>query len=161
MAEKKPNVEEPKHERELSITRVFDVSAHSLFVACSRPEHMREWFGPKGYPLTLCEMDFRVGGRYRFAMTGPDGQQMTPFGGEYLAIEQDRKISYSNRFELPDAETMVVTITLTEASGKTTLVLHTLFGSVAMKRQHMGMGYEAGVGSGFEQLDALVKSWVS
>jgi hypothetical protein len=31
-------------------------------------------------PVGPCEMDFRQGGRFRFAMTGPDGKQNTPFG---------------------------------------------------------------------------------
>ena len=62
-----------------------------------------QWFGPKGWPITLCEMDFREGGRFRFAMTGPDGKQNTPFGGEYLEIVPNRKIVYDNAFELPDA----------------------------------------------------------
>jgi uncharacterized protein YndB with AHSA1/START domain len=147
---------EPESEREFTITRVFDVPARVLFLACSRPEHVMQWFGPKPFPLTLCEMDFRVGGKYRFAMTGPDGKQHTPFGGEYLVIEKDRKISYSNAFELPGAETMIVTMTFTESAKKTTLVLHTLFGSVAMKQAHMGMGYETGVGVGLDQLRDVV-----
>ena len=143
---------EPESDRDFTITRVFDVPARVLFLACSKPEHVLQWFGPKPFPLTMCEMDFRVGGKYRFAMSGPDGKQMTPFGGEYLVIEPERKISYSNAFELPGSETMIVTMTFTESAGKTTMVLHTLFGSVAMKQAHMGMGYEKGVGIGCDQL---------
>jgi uncharacterized protein YndB with AHSA1/START domain len=103
-------------------------------------------------------MDFRVGGRYRFAMTGPDGQQGPPFGGEYLEIVPNRKIVYTNAFEMPDAETMVVAITFDEdeQSGQTTLTIHTLFASVAMKQAHLGMGYEQGWGSMLEQLAAVV-----
>jgi len=152
---------EPASEREVTITRLFDVPARILFLACSTPEHMREWFGPKGFPLTRCEMDFRVGGNYRFAMTGPNGKEMTPFGGEYLAIEPDRKIAYTNRLDQPGAETMVVTITFAEQDGKTTLTQHTLFASVAMKRKHMGMGYETGVVSGLEQLGVLASRLAS
>jgi uncharacterized protein YndB with AHSA1/START domain len=117
---------------------------------------MMQWFGPKGYPLVLCEMDFRVGGKWRFAMAEcPGGAQMTPFGGEYLVIEQDRKIAYSNTQERPGAETMIVTITFDERGGKTTLVLHTLFASIAMKNEHVTRGYEMGVGSGLDQLGEL------
>ena len=62
-------------------------------------------------------MDFRVGGRYRFAMTGPSGEQNTPFGGEYLEILPDRKIVFDNGFELPGAGRMVMTITFDEKGG--------------------------------------------
>ncbi len=73
-------------DREVVITRTYDAPARLLFEAWSKPEHLMKWFGPVGWPLTLCEVDFRKGGRFRFAMTGPSGQQNTPFGGEYLEI---------------------------------------------------------------------------
>jgi uncharacterized protein YndB with AHSA1/START domain len=142
-------------DREFVISREFEVPARILFEAHSKPEYVLSWFGPRGYPLSLCEMDFRVGGRYRFAMKGPDGKLMTPFGGEYLEIVKDRRISYSNAFELPGAETMTLTVTFEEKNGKTTLTLHTLFASMAQKQQHLGMGYERGVGSGLDQLGEL------
>jgi uncharacterized protein YndB with AHSA1/START domain len=150
------NVAEPVADREFVITRQIDAPARLLFEAYSKPEHVMRWFGPKGYPLTLCEMDFRKGGKYRFAMSGPDGKQMQPFGGEYLEIVPNQKIVYSNTFEAPGAETMIVTVTYVERAGKTTMTIHTLFGSVAMKQQHLAMGYEQGVGSGLDQLAALV-----
>jgi uncharacterized protein YndB with AHSA1/START domain len=145
---------EPIAEREVVITRVYDAPARLLFAACSTPQHLRRWFGPAGWPLTLCEMDFRVGGRYRFALTGPDGTQGLPFGGEYLEIVPNRKIVYSNAFESPGAETMVVTMTFDEdeQSGQTTLTIHTLFSSVAMKNAHLGAGHEQGWGSMLDQL---------
>lgn len=161
MNEVKGNVVEPESERELILTRVFDVPARILFLACSRPEHMRQWFGPKEYPLTLCEMDFRVGGKYRFAMTGPNGVQNTPFGGEYLAIEEDRKITFTNAFEEPGSETMVMTYTFEEAGGKTTLHMRTVFASIAMKKLYLSMGFEAGTNSALDQLVALVERLVS
>jgi len=143
-------------DREVVITRVFDAPARLLFEAYSKPEHIKRWFGPKDWPVTLCEMDFRVGGRYRFAMTGPDGKQGTPFGGEYLEIVPDRKIVYDDSFESPGAERMVVTVTFEEEAGQTTLTIHTLFASVAMKEAHMGAGYSQGVGSSLDQLADLV-----
>ncbi len=143
-------------DREVVITRVFDAPARLLFEAYSKPEHVTKWFGPKGWPVTLCEMDFRKGGRFRFALTGPDGKQGTPFGGEYLEIVPNRKIVYDNGFETPGAEKMVVTITYEEQAGKTTLTIHTLFASVAMKNEHVGGGYERGVGSGLDQLADVV-----
>ena len=147
---------EPIADRELVITRVFDAPARLLFEAWSKPEHLMQWFGPVGWPLTLCEVDFRKGGRFRFAMTGPDGRQNTPFGGAYLEIVPNRKIVYDNAFETPGAQKMIVTITYDETGGKTTLTIHTLFASAAMKKKHLGAGYEQGVGSGLDQLAGVV-----
>lgn len=149
---KTANASEPDEKREVVITRVFDLPARFLFEAWSKPQHVRQWFGPKGWPITLCEIDFRVGGHFRFAMTGPDGKQNTPFGGEYLEIVPNRRIVYDNAFELPGAETMIVTVSFNEKQGKTTLTIHTLFASVAMFNEHVGGGFVEGVGSGLDQL---------
>lgn len=144
--------------RELVVTRVFDAPARILFEAHSKPEHIKKWFGPRSYPVTLCEMDFRVGGRWRFAMTGPDGEQQTPFGGQYLEIVPDRKIVYDNAFELPGAEKMVTTVTFEEHGGKTTLTIHTRFASQAMWATHVGAGMAQGINSGLDQLAELAAS---
>ena len=90
---------EPEADREVIITRTYDAPARLLFEAWSKPEHLKKWFGPVGYPVTMCEMDFRKGGQWRAAMTGPGGEQQTPFGGEYLEIVPDRRIVFSNGFE--------------------------------------------------------------
>lgn len=143
-------------ERTLVITRVFDAPARLLFIAYSEPEHLRKWFGPVDWPLTLCEVDFRVGGRFRFAMTGPDGVQNTPFGGAYLEIIPDRKIVYDNGFEQEGAERMMVTILLDEADGRTTMTMSTLFSSAAAKAEHVELGFVEGTASGHDQLADLV-----
>jgi uncharacterized protein YndB with AHSA1/START domain len=149
---------EPIAECEVVITRVIDAPARLLFAAYGTPEHLTKWFGPPGWTLTLCEMDFRGGGRLRLAMTGSDGKQGTPFGGEYLEVVPNRKIVYTGAFETPGAEAMTVTITFdeNEKSGQTTLTIHTLFASVAMKNEHLGMGYAQGIASGLDQLGELV-----
>jgi len=148
--------DEPIADREFVITRVYDVPARFLFEAWSKPEHVKKWFGPVGWPITLCEIDFRRGGRFRFAMTGASGKQNTPFGGEYLEIVPDRKIVFDNAFEDNPAKKMVMTITFEERDGRTTLTWHTLFLSPAMKDEYVGMGIEAGANSGLDQLGDVV-----
>lgn len=153
-------VTESTTDRELVITREFNAPAHLLYEACSTPEHLMKWFGPEGWPLTLCEVDFRVGGRYRFAMTGPDGTQNTPFGGQYLEIEPNRKISFDDAFEKPGAETMVITYIFDEHDGKTTMTIHTVFASARMKDEHMGYGLVEGLTSSLDQLEGVVAGLV-
>lgn len=150
---------EPVTAREVVIERTMDAPARLLFLAYSKPEHMKAWFGPRPYPLTRCEMDFRVGGEFRMAMTGPDGQEGPRFGGRYLAIVPDEKIVYDNGFLVDDGafappeQTMIVTITFAEqADGRTRLTVHTLFGSIAMFEEHTGAGFVAGTSLGLDQL---------
>ena len=145
-------------DRTVVVTRAFHAPARLVFEAMSKPEHVMKWFGPVGWPLTLCEMDFRVGGKFRFAMTGSSGVQNTPFGGTYREIVPNRRIVYDNGFEIPGAGRMIVTIDLDEKGGRTTLTMSTLFGTVEMCREHVGMGFNQGVNSGYDQLaDLLAK----
>ena len=152
---------EPAAEREVVITRTYDAPARLLFAAWSTREHIMKWFGPVGWPVTMCEMDFRVGGRWRMAMTGSSGTQNTPFGGTYLEIVPNRKIVFDNAFEAPGAEKMIMTITFAEKDGKTTLTHHTLFASAAMKNEYVGLGFVAGTNSGLDQLAGVVAAMKS
>ena len=152
----KPGAAASVADRTHVITRVFDAPARFLFEAYSKPEHLMKWFGPKGWPLTMCQVDFRIGGRFRFAMTGPDGVQNTPFGGAYLEIVPNKKIVYDNRFETPGSPTMVHTVTFDEQGEKTTFTLTTVFESIAMKDEYLGMGFDGGTNSGLDQLADVV-----
>ena len=101
---------EPAKLREASVTRVLDVPARYILQACCKPEHLRRWFGPEGYPVSFCESDFRVGGKWRMAMTGPDGVQGPYFGGTYLEITPHSRIVYDNGFEDPARSAMNIPI---------------------------------------------------
>lgn len=147
---------EPVADREVVITRVFDAPARLLFLAWSRPEHLMRWFGPKGWPLTKCEVDFRVGGQYHFQMTGPDSAMSPPFGGTYLEIVPDRKIVYDNGFELPHSPRFLVSVVFEEKDGRTTLIQTTTFDSVATKELFVGQGFVGGTNSGFDNLVELL-----
>ena len=154
---------EPASLREAAISRVMAIPAKPIFLAHSKPEHLMRWFGPVGYPVTMCEVDFRVGGRWRMAMTGPDGVQGPVFGGKYLEITPCSRIVYDNAFEdgrggemdLQAAGRMVMTVTLVEAAGKTTVTVATLFATVAMKQEYLGVGMLEGIASGFDHLEGV------
>jgi uncharacterized protein YndB with AHSA1/START domain len=150
------NAGEPIADRSHVITRHYDAPARLLFEAWSKPEHLMKWFGPKGWPVTMCEVDFRIGGRFRMAMTGSSGVQDTPFGGQYLEIVPNKKLVFDNGFESPGAPKMIMTVTFEEAGGRTTLTVDTLFESVAMKKEYLGLGFEQGLGSGLDQLADVV-----
>jgi uncharacterized protein YndB with AHSA1/START domain len=147
---------EAEADREMIITRVFEAPAKVLFLAHSRPEHVKRWFGPRGWPLTTCEMDFRVGGTFHFQMTSDEGEVGPPFGGTYHEIIENRRIVYDNGFDAPGSGRMRVTVTFEEKDGRTTLVVSTVFDSIAMKNEYLGMGMVEGMNSGYDLLDEVV-----
>jgi len=57
---------------EIVSTRIFNYSQDLLFQAWANPNHLKNWWGPKGFTNTFNEFDFRVGGKWSFIMHGPD-----------------------------------------------------------------------------------------
>ena len=78
---------ERKSERELVVTRTFNGPARIVFEAWTRPELFKKWWVPKSLGLSLlsCEMDVRVGGRYRVEF-GHDASSSMAFFGRYLEV---------------------------------------------------------------------------
>ncbi len=78
---------ERKSERELVVTRTFNGPARIMFEAWTKPELMKLWSAPKsmGVPLLSCEMDARVGGKYRPEF-GHDAATSMAFFGKYMEV---------------------------------------------------------------------------
>ncbi len=58
----------------IEMTRVFDAPRRLVFDALTKLELLKRWFfGPPGWSLTVCEVDLKVGGAYRYVWRGPDG----------------------------------------------------------------------------------------
>lgn len=60
-------------DREIVLERVFDAPRELVFDVWTSPEHATHWFGPRGFTMTIHEMDARPGGVWRFILHGPDG----------------------------------------------------------------------------------------
>ncbi|HKT78241.1 MAG TPA: SRPBCC domain-containing protein [Sphingobium sp.] len=154
--------EEPPAARECVIRRTIDAPAHLVFAAHADPACVKRWFGPVGWPLSKCEMDFREGGQFHFQMTSDAGELGPPFGGTYLEIVPDRRIRFDNGFEEPGSPRMVMTVDLAEDSdGRTLLTHHTLFESWAMREEYLAQGFREGTESGLDQLEEVVREMVA
>jgi uncharacterized protein YndB with AHSA1/START domain len=104
------------------ITRVLDVPRRRVFETWSKPEHLARWWGPKGFTLPGCEMDFRPGGAYRFVMRGPDGKDY-PFHGVYREIVEAERIVFTAIIDNAPGNELVTTVTFAEEGGKTRLTV--------------------------------------
>src|ERR1041385_5071414 len=106
---------------EIRLTRLFDAPKQLVFEVMTRPEHIRQWWGQlgPGYSVPVCEVDLRVGGKWRFVNRHPKGEAV--FYGEYREISPPDRVVFTEIFApYPDAVS-VVTSVLTEESGKTRL----------------------------------------
>lgn len=138
-------------ERELVMTRSFDAPRALLFAAMTQPEHVRQWYGRRADAMTVCEIDLRVGGRWRFAVRAEDGNEYA-FSGEYREITPPERIVFSEEFEAMPGTGYVVTSTFSEEAGKTTLHNHILYQSQAHRDGHVGSGMETGASETYDRL---------
>jgi uncharacterized protein YndB with AHSA1/START domain len=79
------------------ITRVFDAPRELVWKAWTEPKYVMQWWGPKGFTAPVCEIDFRVGGKYLLSMRAPDGWEGWN-SGEYYEIVPYEKIVSSMYF---------------------------------------------------------------
>ena len=142
---------ERKSERELVVTRTFDASARIVFEAWTRPELFRRWWAPKsmGMSLRSCEMDVRVGGKYRLEFE-PDAMA---FFGTYLDVTPHSRLVWTN--EEGGEGGPVTTVTFEEAHGKTLLVMHERYSSKEAL-DAAGTGAADAMVETFAQLDELL-----
>lgn len=125
----------PEADRTLILTRTIHAPRALVFQVWTEREHMVHWFGPDNFTLPFCEVDFRVGGKYRLCMRSPDGTDFWVEGTYREIVEPERIVFTWGRPEFPD-ET-IVTITLAEEEGKTLLTLHhALFKTTSDRDEH-------------------------
>ena len=140
---------------EILITRHFDAPAALVWEALTRPEHIERWWGPEWCPITSAEIDFRVGGSWRYVCRMDDGTELG-WHGEYFAIDPGRSITSSEVFEgFSDAESRN-TMTLTESEGVTTLTTLVRHTSQEHRDGHVDSGMEGGMQDTFNRLDGLL-----
>jgi uncharacterized protein YndB with AHSA1/START domain len=146
---------ERKSERELVVRRTFNGPARIVFEAWTRPELFKRWWVPKsmGMSLLSCEMDVRVGGKYRLEF-GHDGAKVMEVFGRYLEVTPHSRLVWTN--DEGDEGGPVTTVTFEEKAGQTLLVLHDLYPSKEAVDGALASGSVDGLPEQFEQLDEFL-----
>ncbi|RLP94231.1 ATPase [Micromonospora sp. BL4] len=108
-------------DREIVLSRLFDAPAHLVFAAFTEPTLLVRWYGARGWRLDQCDVDLRVGGRWRFVSLGPEGARMVQ-AGVYRRIEPPHRLVCTELFDDQSypGETLV-SHEFTELAGRTTV----------------------------------------
>src|SRR5947209_12700048 len=115
-------------DEQILITREFDAPRHLVYRAWTTPELVERWWTAKRGAMTICEIDLRVGGKWRYVMVAADGLE-GGFHGEYRMIVPDQRSVSTSVYEgLPegvpeDDGATLNTATFTESNGRTTLTI--------------------------------------
>jgi uncharacterized protein YndB with AHSA1/START domain len=144
-------------DREILMTREFNAPREIVFEAHSKCEHLDKWWGPRGYSLAKCEMDFRPGGKYHFLHKGPNGVDEHGFRGEYREIVPPEKIVWTFEWEGMPGHVSLDTLTLEDlGGGRTKLIAHSLFDSVEDRDGMLQSGMETGASESWDRLAELL-----
>jgi uncharacterized protein YndB with AHSA1/START domain len=140
-------------DRELAMTRLFDAPRSMVFDAWTKPELLRRWLGVFGsWTFAVCEVDLRVGGKYRFVWRGKDGNEMA-MGGVYREIVRPEQIVCTEKFDDPWYEGDAIdTTTFVERAGKTTMTTTVLYGSKEIRDAVLKSPMESGVAKSYDKL---------
>lgn len=154
----------------LILERVFNAPKHLVFQAFKEPKHLKHWWGPKGWELPVCNVEFRPGGVWHYCMKCVDQNQGDFYGMEswgkavYKEIDEPNRIVYVDYFSdaegnvneaLPSTE---VTLTFIEEEGRTKLVNRAVYASEESLQTVLGMGMLQGITETWGRLADLVES---
>ena len=135
------NVAAETADQVLVISRVFDAPRSLVFQAWTEPEHIKQWWGPRGFTTLSCEVDFRLGGAWRTCSRSPEGTEHAEHGVFREIVEPERLVftqAWEDAEGKPKHETLV-TVTFVEQNGKTLLTFRqSVFESVTSRDAHEG-----------------------
>jgi len=153
---KNPTTVERKSDRELVATRTFNGPARLVFEAWTKPELFTRWWVPKsaGMALLSCELDVRVGGKYRLEFGHPSSERTMAFFGRYIEVTPPARLVWTN--EEGDEDGAVTTVIFEERDGKTLLTLSDLYPSKEALDEAIASGSTSAFDEQFEQLDELL-----
>lgn len=147
-------------DEQILITREFDAPKHLVYKAWTTPELVKRWWHANRGEMTVCEIDLRVGGTWRYVMVA-DGFGEVGFHGEYREIVPNERLVSTEVYEgIPDADAhaAVDILTLTQVGGRTTLTILVEHATKEGRDAHIESGMEAGMQDAMDLLEEVAVS---
>ena len=142
--------------RTLSLKRTFNAPVKLVWEAWTQPEHIANWWGPKGMKTKIVEHDFRVGGNWKYTMAMPDGSEFIG-DGIYSVIVELEKIFSSANFK-PMTAGVEIQALFEKNGDKTNFTFNVVHPTEEYCKQQEKMGFYNGWGSTFDRLEAFINS---
>jgi uncharacterized protein YndB with AHSA1/START domain len=139
-------------DNQVVVTREFDAPREHVFKAWTTPELVRRWWHAKRGDVTVCEIDLRVGGQWRYAMIASGGFEVG-FHGEYREVVANERIVMTEVYEgAPDAPALT-TLTFEERDGRTFVTMLVEHATKAARDAHINTGMEDGLQDALDLLE--------
>ena len=136
------------------VRREFGAPPTRVWRAMTEPAHMKVWLGNPDFPLTTCEMDVRVGGRYRWVFGS--GERSMGVSGSFEEVDPPRLLVSVEKFDdFPGPSTN--TLRLEPAGdGRTAMVLSVVYPTQEVRDGWVASGMTEGLGQGYIRLDEVL-----
>lgn len=144
---------------QIKITREFVAPKHLVYKAWTTPDLIKRWWGAKRGVVNLAEVD---GGKWRYLSTTDRGFEVG-FHGVFREVVANERLVYTEVYEgVPggDDDPAVVTLTLMELGGRTTLASLTQLSSREVRDMIIKSGMEAGMQDAMDLLEKVAVSLI-
>ena len=148
-------------DREVRVQRSFKAPRNLVYEAYTKPQLMKRWLlGPPGWTMTVCEMDVRPGGEYRWRWRSEAEGQEFGFFGEFREVEPLSRMVHTQHYDPGDVggpmasdEPAIITVELVEQDGFTTVTTTMLFPSKEARDGAVASGMTDGMELSYQLLD--------
>ena len=142
---------------QILITREFDAPRHLVYRAWTEPDLVRRWWHANRGEMTVCDIDLRVGGAWRYVMVTPDGTEVA-FHGEYREIVPGERIVQTEIYDpFPDAAA-VDTLEFEDLGGRTRVTMLVQHQLKEHRDAHVESGMEDGLQDALDLLEGVAQS---
>jgi uncharacterized protein YndB with AHSA1/START domain len=142
-------------DKEILIVRSFAAPRERVWRAFTDPKLVPKWYGPPGNPMSVCQMDVRPNGKFRWAWEA-DGKVLFATEGIFHQVEKPRLLVMESR--APDPTPEVRSMSFEESAGRTTLTIRIAAATKQIRDELLAMDMKEGMDAGFAQLDTLLAS---
>jgi uncharacterized protein YndB with AHSA1/START domain len=126
---------------------------------------MRKWLvGYPGWDMPVCEMDVRVGGKYRWQWKNREDGKQFGFFGAFTQVDGPGRLAHDQYFDpgdlgssMPTGDPTEISLDLREQNGVTTLVCNMKFASKEARDGAVATGMTDGMEFNYKHLDDLFK----
>ena len=150
-----------KDNLKIKIERTFDAPLDLVWSAWTEAEILDQWWAPKPWKAETKSMDFSVGGRWLYAMVGPQGEKHWDVK-DFKSIAPRKSFSYRSAFcdengkVNPAATGSTWVNSFVETQGATSVTNDIACDSPAHLEAHLKNGFKEGFTAGLGNLDEVL-----
>lgn len=145
-------------DREIQVTRTFDAPAQLVFDCHTKPEYVQKWLlGPPGWSMPVCEIDLKVGGRYRYVWRSATSNEEFGVQGEFREISRPDRLVHTESMDGMPGEALCTT-TFSQTGTATVLTLTMRFESREARDRALESGMTDGMSMSYARMQDMISA---